>query len=92
MPYLEKNIVAVEPYKIELLFNNGEIKTVDFFEKLSDWSKTENSIFKQLLDKSYFMQVRLDSDLETICWDNGIDFCPDSLYLWATGNEKAIRA
>lgn len=82
MLHLIKHINKVEPFKINVLFNTGETKTVDFNQKLNDWSKSENSKFKDLLNPDYFMTVKLNADLETVYWDNGIDFCPDSLYNW----------
>ncbi len=82
MLHLIKHINKVEPFKINILFNTGETKTVDFNQKLIDWSKSDNSKFKDLLNPDYFMTVKLNADLETIYWDNGIDFCPDSLYDW----------
>ena len=82
MIYLVKKINGVEPFKLDLLFNTGEIKTIDLDQKLRDWSKSEDSKFKELLNPDYFMTVKLNSELDTIYWDNGIDFCPDSLYNW----------
>ena len=82
MIHLVKHINKVEPFKINVLFNTGETKTVDLSQKLIDWSKSDNSKFKDLLNPDYFITVKLNSDLETVCWDNGIDFCPDSLYNW----------
>ena len=82
MLHLIKHINKVEPFKINVLFNTGETKTIDLNQKLIDWSKTDNSKFKDLLNPAYFMTVKLNPDLETVYWDNGIDFCPDSLYDW----------
>lgn len=82
MIHLIKNINSAEPFKLNLLFNTGESKTIDFNQKLIDWSKSKNSKYKDLLIPEYFMTVKLNSELETIYWDNGIDFCPDSLYNW----------
>ena len=82
MLQLVKKINHVEPYKINLLFKSGDTKTVDFADKLNEWSKSDNSKFVELLDKNYFMSVKLNEELETIYWNNGIDFCPDCLYNW----------
>ncbi len=83
MIHLVKNIEKIEPYSISLLFNTGEIKTVDLSQKLTEWSVSADSKFKKLLNPSYFSTVKLNLDLSTIYWDNGIDFCPDMLYSWA---------
>ena len=82
MLHLIKHINKVEPFKINVSFNTGETKTVDLSQRLIDWSKSDNSKFKDLLNPDYFITVKLNSDLETVYWDNGIDFCPDSLYNW----------
>lgn len=83
MLYLIKNIEKVEHYKITLLFNTGEKKTVDLSNSLHAWAKSENSKFKDLLNMEYFSSVQLNKELETIYWNNGIDFCPNTLYNWA---------
>jgi len=80
MIHLIKNIKSISPYKLELEFNTGEIKTVDLEKKLNEWSKSPESKFKDLLNPDYFRKVKLDKELETIYWDNGIDLCPDVLY------------
>jgi hypothetical protein len=33
----------------------------------------------------FFRQAAVDSEPGTIVWPNGVDFCPDLLYRWATG-------
>lgn len=80
MIHLVKQIKSVEPYILQLVFNNSEVKDIDLKEKLFEWSKTPESKFKQLLDPEYFKTVKLNKELETIYWDNGIDLCPDVLY------------
>ena len=82
MVHLIKNINHIEPFKLEILFNTGDVKTVELGQKLVEWSGSEKSIFRELLNPDYFMSVKLNLELETIYWDNGIDFCPDSLYEW----------
>jgi len=84
MIHLIKKINKTEPYKLDLLFNTGESKVVDLTDKLTQWSKSSDSKFKELLNPDYFITVKLDPELETVYWDNGIDFCPDSLYEWAS--------
>lgn len=74
------NIVSVDTYILTLQFNTGEIRIVDIEDKLNDWSKSPDSKFKQLLQPDYFKAVKLNKELDTIYWDNGIDLCPDVLY------------
>ena len=82
MIHIVKNINRIEPFKLSILFNTGEVKIIDLNQKLIEWSKSENSKYKELLNPEYFMTVQLNKELETIYWDNGIDFCPDSLFEW----------
>ena len=84
MIHLIKEIKEVTPFKIKLRFNTGEIKEVDLEAKLKEWSKTPNSIYRELLRPDYFKKVKLNTEIETVYWDNGIDFCPDVLYSMAS--------
>jgi len=81
MIHLIKDIKDVTPYSLTLRFNTEEILQIDLEKKLKEWSQSPDSKFKLLLDPAYFQNVKLDSEAETIYWDNGIDLCPDVLYL-----------
>lgn len=63
-----------------LQFNTGEEKSVDLRDSLLLWSKSPDSKFKELLDPIMFNSVKLNQELETLYWENGIDLCPDVLY------------
>lgn len=78
-----KEILQVEPFKIKLRFEDGAIRELQFENKLRSWANSEGSIYKQLLIPDNFLQVKLNNELETIQWNNGIDFCPDMLYEWS---------
>ncbi len=82
-----KKILYVSPYKLQLLFEDDTVRQLDLKQKLLLWSEDEKSIFKQLLEKNYFKTVKLNPEMETIYWDNGVDFCPDMLYDWSTQDE-----
>ena len=83
MIHLIKEIKEVSPYKLRLKFNTGEIKEIDLEKKLKEWSKSQGSTFRKLLEPEYFNSVKLNAEIETVYWDNGIDFCPDVLYSMA---------
>lgn len=83
-----KKIHSVVPYKITLEFNSGEIKELDLENRIRERSKSATSLYKQLLDPEYFKSVKLDSEFEFVYWDNGLDFCPDAMHIWAVGQEK----
>ncbi len=63
-------------YKINLLFNNGESKTVDLSDQLN------GKVFEPLKDMAYFQSFAVK--FNTIEWSNGADFAPE--YLFEIGN------
>ena len=66
--------VKPEPnYNLILTFNNGEVKKFDVKPYLNI------GLFKELRDLSLFNSVK--PFLGSIQWANGIDLCPDTLYL-----------
>jgi Protein of unknown function (DUF2442) len=75
-----KKILEIKEYKLNILFDNSETKWVDLESKLKSKSTTPQSKYLQLLNKDYFKTVKVHPEWETIYWENGLDFCPDSLY------------
>lgn len=70
-------ITAVEydsGYKLRLQFESGEWRVADLKNHLS------GEVFSPLRDLSLFQTARLNSDIETVVWDNGADMSPDFLY------------
>jgi len=80
MIYLIKEIKGVNNFELLLLFNNNEIRKVNLEPKLKEWTTSTQSKFGQLLDLNFFKTVRLDKEMETIVWENGIDLCPNVLF------------
>ena len=68
-----KDVKPTDDYKLILTFTNGEVKVFDVTPYL------DKGFFKQLKDKSYFKSVK--PFMDTVQWQNGQDFCPDTLYL-----------
>lgn len=64
----------IKDYTVELVFDDLERGTVDLRRFLG------KGIFKDLLDKRKFNQMKVDAELGTICWPNGADIAPDRLY------------
>lgn len=69
-----KDVKYLEDYKLNLTFENGISKLVDLQPHL------EGEIFKPLKDISYFQEVKVNHDIDTIVWSNDADFSPDFLF------------
>ena len=66
------DVKYLRDYKIKLIFNSGESKTVDLSEELT------GKVFEPLKDKSYFQTFTIKYN--TIEWSNGADFAPEFLF------------
>jgi hypothetical protein len=64
-----------DDYRVFMEFNDGTNGIIDFKEKLDN---DHRPIVKDLLDLEKFRTVKVD--LDTLCWDNGVDFAPEFLY------------
>jgi uncharacterized protein YkvS len=62
-------------YKVFVEFNDGTSGIIDFEDKLNN---DHRQVIRDLLDLNKFKTVRVD--LDTLCWDNGVDFAPEYLY------------
>ena len=61
-------------YKLKLAFEDGAIRVVDLKAHL------DGEVFEPLKDLLLFKTARLNSDIDTVVWDNGADMSPDFLY------------
>ena len=66
--------VPLEDFRLRLRFNTGEEGVFDMRSYL------ERPAFASLRDQNLFRHVMIDEIAGTICWPNGIDFCPDMVY------------
>ncbi|MBF0537166.1 MAG: DUF2442 domain-containing protein [Nitrospirae bacterium] len=69
-----RKVAYISDYKLMITFDNGVVRYVDLEEHL------DGEIFEPLRDINYFKTVCVNSDIDTICWDNGADMSPDFLY------------
>jgi hypothetical protein len=67
------NVKPEQNFSLVLTFSNGEVKRFDVNPYLGI------GIFKKLKDLSVFNSVK--PFLGSIQWSNGLDLCPDTLYL-----------
>jgi hypothetical protein len=73
---MNPRVKTVKPnpdYTITLVFTNGEVKRFDVKPYLNI------GIFRGLKDMSVFNSVK--PFLGSVQWQNGQDFCPDTLYM-----------
>ena len=71
----------IKDYTVELVFDDLKKGTVDLRKYLG------KGIFKALLDKKKFRRMKVDAELGTICWPNGADIAPDTLYSARRGQD-----
>lgn len=64
----------IKNYTVELVFDDLKKGIIDLRQYLG------RGIFKELLDKRKFCRMKVDAELGTICWPNGADIAPDTLY------------
>jgi len=67
-------VEAMEPCKLKVTFDKSAIKIIDMADFL------HRKIYAPLQEFKLFKRVRVDSDLDTIVWENGADICPNVLY------------
>jgi hypothetical protein len=65
----------LEDYRVYVEFNDGVSGVIDFYDKLQNDHRQN---IRELLDLEKFKTVK--AGLDTICWDNGVDFAPEYLY------------
>ena len=70
------NVKPGQDFTLMVTFNNGEQKSFDVKPYLGI------GMFKELKDESMFNSVK--PFLGSIQWANGLDLCPDTLYLEGT--------
>ncbi|MBN1307508.1 MAG: DUF2442 domain-containing protein [Chitinispirillaceae bacterium] len=61
-------------YTLWLRFNDGAEGEVDLRTEL------DGEVFEPLKNVNNFRNFKLDSDLQTVVWENGADMAPEFLY------------
>lgn len=87
-----KEILSVEPFVIQSIWTDGQVRVTDFRKFLGEYEGRKDSLFGKILQPEIFIQARTDG--RTILWDNltemedydgtiipaPLDFCPDVLF------------
>jgi hypothetical protein len=68
-----KSVNPTADYTLELAFHNDEKKKFDVKPYLNF------ALFAELKDLVLFQTAK--AELGTVTWNNGLDICPDTLYL-----------
>ncbi|MGH9874697.1 MAG: DUF2442 domain-containing protein [Pyrinomonadaceae bacterium] len=69
-----KDAKYLSEYKLLLTFEDGSLRQVDLAPHL------DGEVFEPLRDLRNFKSVHVNSELDTIVWNNGADMSPDFLY------------
>jgi len=75
-----KKAIYRHDYIIEVEFDNGLKGQVDFREYLK-----KGHVFNRFNDMDYFKSFYIDDETKVLCWPDGVDIDPDTLYHKATG-------
>ncbi len=68
-------VKLLSEYKLFLRFEDGRSGEVDISQIIPF-----KGIFAKLADKDFFSRVKVNPDVGTICWENGADISPCTLY------------
>lgn len=93
-------IISVRNFIIRSLWNNGEVRDIDFKPMIESWKKSNEDLYEPLYSPKIFKSVAV-SDEHTLCWpaikikvtfkgitkETPLDMDPDVLY----ENSKLIR-
>ncbi|MEW6203103.1 MAG: DUF2442 domain-containing protein [bacterium] len=74
------DVKYVDGYKLEVLFENGKKGTVDLQNYIN-----KGGVFSRFSDLEYFRKVYVNKEFGVLCWPNGVDIAPETLYNLTTG-------
>ncbi|MBI2118629.1 MAG: DUF2442 domain-containing protein [Elusimicrobia bacterium] len=75
----------IEGYKVKISFENG----VKGIVNLEDYVQ-QGGVFSHFSNLDYFKKVRVNKELGTLCWPDGVDIAPETLYSRVTGKSYPL--
>ncbi|MCL2800146.1 MAG: DUF2442 domain-containing protein [Treponema sp.] len=73
-----------DSYNVYVEFNDGLNGIINLFNVINN---DHRLIVKELINIDIFKT--LNTELDTLCWDNGVDFAPEYLYEQLKNQQKA---
>jgi hypothetical protein len=70
----------LDGYRLELKFADGKKGSVDFAAYLK-----KGGVYRRFRDAEYFKKAYVNKELGVLCWPDGVDVAPETLYSEATG-------
>jgi len=84
--YRVRSFEIIAPYTLRVQFDDNTWQTINFRPILT------GELYGALRDVSLFNQVRIDLEVHTLVWPNGVDFEPATLHDWPEySDELATR-
>ena len=71
-----KSVIYRQEYRLALTFTNGETGEIDLRDRIIN----RGGVFQALEEITFFQQVQVDPESDTLVWPNGVDLDPDVLY------------
>jgi len=75
-------VEVIGDHQIRLTFEDGLVGDIDFAGR--NWRR----VFEPLADQAFFAEVRVDPEIGTIVWPNGVDMAPETLYALASQQSR----
>jgi len=69
------NLKKLDNYRLELEFDNGRKGVVDLASYVD-----RGGVFSRFADKDYFNRVEINRELGVLCWPDGVDIAPETIY------------
>lgn len=83
--YYVSDFEIVGPYTLRISFDDQTEQVINFEPVL------HGELFSPLRDLTFFNQVHLDEEAQTLVWPNNADFDPETLHDWPRYKEAFIK-